>query len=63
MKKLLAIFLMSGFLVSANATAELGEKDSKCLYTKCEMERSDAASVNKSETTKEEVKKGSNLNI
>lgn len=49
MKKLLVLVLLSGFMVSVSAK-EVGEsKDSRCIYTKCEMDRSDAQSLDKSE--------------
>lgn len=58
MKKLLVLVLMSGFMVSLSA-AELGEKDSRCLYTKCEMDRTEAQNLNKTEAPKKKEQKGS----
>ncbi len=64
MKKLLAFILISGFMFTLTA-AELGEQDSRCIYTKCEMDRSDAVDLNKDDSTPRGQKKGkrSSLNM
>ncbi len=48
MKKLLALVLISGFTMSLSAV-ELGQKDSRCIYTKCEMDRSSAKELTKND--------------
>lgn len=64
MKKLLVLVLMSGFMVSLSVSAaELGEKDSRCIYTKCEMDRSDAQNLDKSERPESKEKHGQSKGI
>lgn len=54
--KTLLILTLGVFFLSLNVQAELGQKDTKCIYSKSGLSRKASKNLNKSEETKEKKK-------